>query len=93
MKINYHSIHVLLVCTRAYQPECGTITGIPHIHTLVLSLVLIIMETGSLLVSIPCIQNRIPAFQSLSKNTYIETKMSQFVQRIANYIANVRTDE
>lgn len=51
MKINYHSIHVLLVCTRAYQPECGTITGIPHIHTLVLSLVLIIMETGSLLVS------------------------------------------
>lgn len=40
-----------------------------------------------------CIQNRIPAFQSLSKNTYIETKMSQFVQRIANYIANVRTDE
>ena len=51
------------------------------------------METGSFVVSIPCIQNRIPAFQSLSKNTYIETKMSQFVQRIANYIANVRTDE
>lgn len=62
-------------------------------YTYARTLVLIIMETGSLLVSIPCIQNRIPAFQSLSKNTYIETKMSQFVQRIANYIANVRTDE
>ena len=92
MKINYHSIHVLLVCTRAYQQSVvQSLEFLIYIRSY--SLVLIIMETGSLLVSIPCIQNRIPAFQSLSKNTYIETKMSQFVQRIANYIANVRTDE